>query len=111
TYGRSVWDLQVPQAGKPLPGLSSEAVSNGASLAAGAPVARGSIASVSGVNLASGSAVADTFPLTNSLGGVGLQINDPSPPAPATTFPVPLLSVSANQMVVQIPWELRIPVT
>lgn len=70
---------------------------NGASFAAGAPVAAGSIASLFGSNLASAAAVADGVPLPTLLGGARVSLNGVA---------APLFYVSPEQINFQVPWEL-----
>ena len=61
------------------------------------PPSPGSIASVFGTNLAS-SATSATYPLPTALGGVTVNING---------LPVPLLTVSPQQINFQVPWYLQ----
>jgi uncharacterized protein (TIGR03437 family) len=56
----------------------------------------GSLASVFGLNLASTTAQADTFPLPTSLAGTSVTING---------IPAPLIFVSPTQINLQVPWE------
>jgi len=62
-----------------------------------APVTPGSLISIYGSNLASGLALADTIPLSNSLNQVGVTINN---------IPAPLLFVSQQQINAQVPWNV-----
>jgi uncharacterized protein (TIGR03437 family) len=80
------------------PQLPQGAVVNGASFAAGAPVAPGSIASVFGLNFASTLTVASSLPLFTSLGGASVKINGVA---------APLIAVSPQQINFQIPWEAQ----
>src|SRR5262249_22539434 len=73
------------------------AIVNGASFAAGAPVAPGSIASVFGSNLASRVAAAADLPLPTLLGDARVTING---------LAAPLFYVSSGQINLQVPWEL-----
>lgn len=98
TFGRGMWDIQVPLASTPLPGLFAGGTVNTASFAAGAPVAPGSLAAVFGANLASKPEIAGGVPLPFSLGGVSMRFG--------ISTPVPIFFASAGQMNVQIPWEL-----
>ena len=70
---------------------------NGASFAAGVPVAAGSIASVFGSNLASAAAGARVVPLPTLLGDAKVTLNG---------IAAPLFYVSPGQINFQVPWEL-----
>jgi uncharacterized protein (TIGR03437 family) len=76
-------------------------VLNGASFAAGQPVTGGSLISIFGTNLASGTASADTIPLSKSLGGVIVQFENGD-----TKIQAPILFVNSTQLNVQVPWGL-----
>src|SRR5712692_5165256 len=73
------------------------AVVNGASFAAGVPVAPGSIATVFGSNLASITAAAAEVPLPTLLGDARISLNGVA---------APLFFVSPTQINFQAPWEL-----
>ena len=74
---------------------SVSAVLNAATMQAGA-ITAGSQALLSGANLGP-SASASSFPLPTTLGGTTVTINGRS---------APLLTISANQILSQAPWEL-----
>ena len=78
------------------PGVVSAAV-NGASFAAGAPLAPGSIASAFGTNLSSSGGAASSVPWPTTLGGATVQMNG---------ITAPLVYVSPTQINFQVPWEL-----
>src|SRR5262249_19709088 len=71
---------------------------NGASFAAGAPVAPGAIVSLSAALLASGPSTAASTPLPTSLSNTSLTVNGVA---------APLFFVSPTQINVQIPWETK----
>ena len=83
-------------AGNP-PAVSGGGVVNAASFAAGQPVTPGSLVSIFGSNLASGTAVADSIPLSSSLSNVSVTFNN---------VPAPLLFVSTGQINAQLPWDV-----
>ena len=75
-------------------------VSNGGVINAAngiSPVTPGSLVSIFGTNLASGLAVADSIPLSNSLNGVSVTFNG---------VQAPLLFVSTGQINAQLPWNV-----
>lgn len=79
-------------------------VVNGASFAKG-PVSPGSLISIFGNGLVSKLATADTIPLSNSLSGVTVTFADlPAAPLLAVIPGVP--GQSADQINVQLPWEV-----
>lgn len=86
------------------PVVSQGGVVNGASFSIDQPdkrVAPGSIISIFGTSLASGPALADTIPISTSLGDVQ-----------SVTFngvAAPILSTGTGQINVQLPWELTPP--
>lgn len=90
------------------PNIVDGGVINGASFAKGQAVAAGSLVSIFGTNLASSLALADSIPLSNSLGGVTVTFND---------IPAPLVAVipggasSADQINAQLPWGVLPPGT
>jgi uncharacterized protein (TIGR03437 family) len=61
------------------------------------PVAPGALVSIFGSNLASAQAVADTIPLSTSIGNVSVTFNG---------IPSPLLFVSTGLVNAQLPWEV-----
>ena len=79
-----------------LPSVNSGGVVNGASFTAGAAVASGSIISIFGTNLATGTMTAGSIPLPTNLGGTSVQING---------LLAPLFYVSPNQINAQLPFE------
>lgn len=89
------------------PAFNGSSVVNAASFQT--PVAPGSLATIFGTNLASGTASADTIPLSTSLGGVTVEFVQGS-----NTYNAPMLFTSPgdtansipSQLNVQIPWEL-----
>src|SRR5258708_12155632 len=80
------------------PSVAPGGVLNGASFIKGQPVAPGSIVSIFGTNLSSGLQIADSVPLSTSLGGVTVTFND-------TT--APLYFVSSGQINAQVPYEVQ----
>ncbi len=102
TYGRGMWDLQIPLTGQLLPGFNVGGVVNSASFTS--PVAPGSIATVFGANLAQSSSLANAVPLPTSLGGVtplmGSIIDE-------RAWSVPLFFAGGGQLNIQVPWELE----
>ncbi len=86
------------------PSVSPGGVVNVASYALNQPdkrVAPGELIAIFGSNLASGIALADSIPISTSLGDVQ-----------SVTFngtPAPILFVSGGQINVQLPWELSAP--
>ena len=78
------------------PQISAGGVVNGASFQA--PLARGSLATIFGANLAGGTpASASTLPLPTQLGGVQVSVGGK---------PAPLVYVSAAQINFQVPFEI-----
>jgi len=65
--------------------------------AGSSPVAPGGLVSIFGSNLASALAVADTIPISTSLGNVSVTFNGIS---------APLLFVSTGQVNAQLPWDV-----
>jgi uncharacterized protein (TIGR03437 family) len=63
----------------------------------GQPLAAGSLISIFGTNLAASLAQSGSIPLSNSLTGVSVTVNN---------VPAPLLFVSAGQINAQLPWEV-----
>src|SRR5580692_1060308 len=79
------------------PSVSAGGVLNGASFATGQPVAPGSLVSIFGSDLASGTAAATSVPLSTSLGNVKVTFNN---------IAAPLNYVSGGQINAQVPFEL-----
>jgi uncharacterized protein (TIGR03437 family) len=86
----------IPAGPLPPPQLPPAGVVNGASFAAGAPVAPGSIISIFGLNLATYIAVATSTPLPTTLLTTSATINGVS---------IPLYYVSPAQINAQVPFE------
>ncbi len=86
------------------PVVSPGGVVNGASFSIGQPdkrVAPGSLISIFGTNLAASVALADTIPISTSLGDVqSVTLNG---------IAAPILSVNSGQINVQLPWEESAP--
>jgi adhesin/invasin len=87
----------VSAAAKPLPILANGGAVNGASFAAGLPLAPGSIVSLFGMNLAAAAASASAVPLPKSLGNASVSVNGVA---------APLFYVGPGQVNLQIPQEL-----
>jgi uncharacterized protein (TIGR03437 family) len=79
------------------PVISPGGTVNGASFAAGQPVAPGSLVSVFGSNFASGLSGADTIPLSTTLGGVSVTFNG---------VQAPMLLQTQGQLNVQVPFNV-----
>src|ERR1700733_7396706 len=80
-------------------------VLNGASFAKGQPVSPGGLVSIFGTGLVSKLAVAETIPLSSSLGGVTVTFADlPAAPLLAVIPGVP--GQSDDQINAQLPWEV-----
>jgi uncharacterized protein (TIGR03437 family) len=79
------------------PAVSSGGIVNGASFAAGQPVAPGSLISIFGTQLAASTASADTIPLSTKMNGVTVTFNNKD---------APLLAVTSGQINAQVPWEV-----
>ncbi|HUQ92216.1 MAG TPA: hypothetical protein VM120_11095 [Bryobacteraceae bacterium] len=79
------------------PSVSAGGVVNAASFARGQPVVPGSLVSIFGSGLASSLAAAESIPLPNSLGGVGVTFNG---------IAAPVQFVSPRQINAQLPWEV-----
>jgi uncharacterized protein (TIGR03437 family) len=73
-------------------------IANGASYRLG-PLAAASVASAFGQNLASGTTIASSTPLPQSLGGITITLTDSA----GSSFSAPLYFVSAQQVNFQIP--------
>lgn len=74
---------------------------NGASFAAGEPVAPGGFIAIFGSNLADRIAGASTVPLSTTLGGVTVKFVNGG-----TNIDAPLVYVQSNQINAQVPWEI-----
>jgi len=94
----SPYTLPIPfGAASAQPAVAANGVSSAASYAPQAPMAPGSIVNIYGSQLADQSARFSSYPLPTLLGGTQVLLG---------TKPVPLLSVSAGQIVAQVPYEL-----
>ncbi len=80
------------------PSVAPGGVLNGASFIKGQAVAPGSIVSIFGSNLSAGLQIADTVPLSTSLGGVTVTFNGNT---------APLYFVSSGQINAQVPYETQ----
>jgi len=87
----------VSAATRPLPILANGGAVNGASFAAGLPLAPGSIVSLFGMNLATAAATASAVPLPKSLGNASVSVNGVA---------APLFYVGPAQVNLQVPQEL-----
>lgn len=83
------------------PAIVDGGVLNGASFAKGQPLAAGSLISIFGSNFATALALADTIPLSNSLGGVTVTFNGVPSPLIAV---IPGGSGGLDQINAQLPW-------
>jgi uncharacterized protein (TIGR03437 family) len=103
--GKSIWTTLLVSA-LPLlaqaPSIADGGVLNGASFAKGQVVAAGSLVSIFGSNLASRLALADSIPLSNSLGDVSVTFNNV--PAPLVAV-VPGGTGAVDQINAQVPWN------
>lgn len=103
--GKSIWTTLLMSA-LPLlaqaPSIAEGGVLNGASFTKGQAVAAGALVSVFGSNLASRLALADSIPLSNSLGDVSVTFN--GVPAPMVAV-VPGGTGAADQINLQVPWN------
>src|SRR3984957_10403946 len=98
SLGMAVCSAQTPT-------VISGGVVNGASFAKGQPVSPGGLVSIFGTGLVSKLAVADTIPLSSSLGGVTVTFADlPAAPLLAVIPGVP--GKSDDQINAQLPWEV-----
>jgi uncharacterized protein (TIGR03437 family) len=84
------------------PVVAAGGVLNGASFSKGQAVAPGSLVSIFGTDLASSNAVADTIPLSTSLGNVTVTFNGTLAPLNGV-FHNP---ANGDQINAQLPWEL-----
>ena len=78
------------------PSVAADGVLNAASFARGQVVARGSLISIFGTDLASGLTHASAIPLSTTLADVSVMFNG---------IPAPILFVSPGQINAQLPWE------
>jgi uncharacterized protein (TIGR03437 family) len=83
------------------PAVSEGGVVNGASFAAGQPITAGSLVSIFGTNLAAATALADSIPLSTSLGNVTVTFNGISAPLLAVIH-----GTSNDQINAQVPWDV-----
>jgi len=90
------------QTGLQAPLISSGGVVNGASFAAQAPLAPGSLVSLFGTNLAQSQASAGSLPLPTNLGGASVQFGSAT---------VPLLFSSTGQVNAIIPYGMAVNTT
>lgn len=86
------------------PTIADGGVLNGASFSKG-PVSPGSLISIFGTGLVSKLAEADTIPLSSSLGGVTVTFAD-LPPAPLLAVIPGVPGQTADQINVQLPWQV-----
>lgn len=86
------------------PTIADGGVLNGSSFGKG-PVSPGSLVSIFGTGLVSKLAEADTIPLSSNLGGVSVTFAD-LPPAPLLAVIPGVPGQSADQINVQLPWEV-----
>ena len=82
------------------PAVSAGGVVNGASFTAGQVVAPGSLISIFGSNLGSGTAQADTVPLSTTLGGVSVSFNNVAAPLNL------VVGGASSQVNAQLPWNV-----
>jgi uncharacterized protein (TIGR03437 family) len=89
------------------PAIVAGGVANGASfgLAPNAAITPGSLISVFGTNLASGTAAADSIPLSTNLGGVSVTINGIS--APLNYVCHLCVGGTGDQLNIQMPWGVQ----
>ena len=80
-----------------IPAISEGGILNGASFAPGQAVARGSLVSIFGTDLAGGLTSASSIPLSTTLADVSVTFNG---------MAAPILFVSPGQINAQIPWEV-----
>jgi uncharacterized protein (TIGR03437 family) len=81
----------------PPPVVSAGGVANTASPSAGQGIAPGALVSIFGTNLASNMAASSTVPLSTTLSGVGVTVNN---------IAAPMQFVSGGQINIQVPWEV-----
>ena len=80
-----------------IPAISEGGILNGASFAPGQAVARGSLVSIFGTDLAGGLTSASSIPLSTTLADVSVTFNG---------MAAPILFVSPGHINAQIPWEV-----
>ncbi len=83
------------------PTIANGGIVNGASFQGGQPVTPGSLISIFGTQLSSGTAAADSIPLSSLLGGVTVTFQSDS-----KTETAPLTFVQPSQINLQIPWDI-----
>ena len=83
------------------PTVSNGGVLNAASFDTSMPVAPGSLISIFGTNLASGTSIADSIPLSASLGNVSATVNGIAVPLYFVTH-----TSSFDQINAQLPWNV-----
>ncbi|HTS30742.1 MAG TPA: IPT/TIG domain-containing protein [Bryobacteraceae bacterium] len=81
----------------PPPAVTNGGVTSTAGPSTGQAVAPGSLVSIFGTNLASTTAAAGTVPLSTTLSGVGVTVNN---------IAAPIQFISAGQINIQLPWEV-----
>ena len=81
----------------PPPIVSAGGVANTAGPSTGQAIAPGSLVSIFGTNLASSMAASGTVPLSTTLSGVGVTINN---------IAAPVQFVSSGQITIQAPWSV-----
>jgi uncharacterized protein (TIGR03437 family) len=79
------------------PTVRAQGVVQGASFAAGVPIAPGSLVAIYGTNLADGVGISNQLPLPQQLSGTQLRMGDK---------PLPILYASPGQINVQLPFDL-----
>jgi uncharacterized protein (TIGR03437 family) len=82
------------------PAVFNSGVVNGASFAAGQPVAPGALVAIFGTNLSSTTVPGDTVPLSDTINNTSVTFNG---------IPAPLVFVSSGQINAQMPWEALNP--
>lgn len=80
------------------PTIAAGGVIGGANVTGSSALSPGSTAVIYGTNLASRTVTAGTPPLSNTLGGVTVDLDG---------FPVPLLYVSPSSVIFQVPWGFQ----
>jgi uncharacterized protein (TIGR03437 family) len=87
--------VSSPSANPPV--IYAGGIVNAASNAAGQPIAAGSLVSIYGANLATGTTQAGSIPLPTSLDNVSVAFNN---------VPAPLVFVAPGQINAQVPWNV-----
>ena len=103
TFGRGMWELELPLPQFKPPVLSTGGLVNAATLQAGS-VAPGSIASVFGSNLAAAIIESGGAPLPRTLGGLGIAWNA----GEFSPLAAPLFFAAPGQVNLQVPWEAKV---